>query len=58
MTESDHKMLCPQCREEMNHHADKLLYVDAPEAAPAGEYIYIEEFYTCPDCGVAASRHA
>ena len=56
MTESDHKMLCPQCREEMNHHADKLLYVDAPEAAPAGEYI--EEFYTCPDCGVAASRHA
>jgi len=53
MADYDHKMICPRCREEMNHHADKLVYSDALQAGSNGEYI--EEFHTCPHCGVGAS---
>ncbi len=56
MADYDHKMICPRCREEMNHHADKLVYSDALQAGPNGEYI--EEFHACPHCGVGASRQA
>lgn len=61
MAETERKMTCPNCRVEMNHHCDKLVY--AIEGPPAGAIDpnlggFIEEFHTCPMCGSGASRHA
>ena len=61
MAETKEKMICPNCRVEMNHHSDKLVYAtDLLQAGaidpPLGGFI--EEFHTCPRCGGGASRHA
>jgi uncharacterized protein with PIN domain len=56
MMARDQKMICPQCREEMNHHADKLVYSDVADESSNAEYM--EEFYTCSHCGDGASRPA
>ena len=61
MSETKEKMTCPDCRVEMNHHGDKLVYAtDLPQAAAIDSALggSIEEFHTCPKCGVGASRHA
>jgi len=55
------KMICPNCRVEMNHHCDKLVYTaDAQDARQTDPTLggFIEEFHTCPKCGGGASRHA
>jgi ribosomal protein S27AE len=52
-------MICPKCGDEMNHHADKLVYPTSPEdikkmtAAWGG---LIEETHACPGCGAVESR--
>jgi len=55
------KMICPKCRDEMNHHADKLIYSsDRSQAAkidPALDGL-IEETHHCPGCGAIALRIA
>jgi hypothetical protein len=55
------KMICSQCKVEMNHHCDKIVYNagadDAGKTDPGLGGI-IEEFHTCPKCGGVASRHA
>jgi ribosomal protein S27AE len=55
------KLICPNCKVEMNHHCDKLLYTALQR--PAGKADpglggFLEEFHTCPQCGLGASRHA
>ena len=59
MPETD-KMNCPDCGAEMNHHADKLVYDEAPddEAAGADASGRILEAHTCPGCGISATRAA
>ena len=46
------KMKCPECGEEMNHHADKIDYstcdVEARDPETGG---VIQEVHTCPECG-------
>jgi ribosomal protein S27AE len=59
-TTSD-KMICPNCRVEMNHHCDKLVYAsDLHGTARMDEGLggVLEEFHTCPKCGGDASRRA
>jgi len=61
VAETREKMICPDCRVEMNHHSDKLVYAtDLPQAGPIDLALggFIEEFHTCPKCGGGASRHA
>lgn len=61
MVEAKEKMICPDCRVEMNHHSDKLVYAsDPPQAGTIDTHLggFIEEFHTCPKCGSGASRHA
>jgi len=61
VAETKGKMICPNCRVEMNHHSDKLVYAtDLPQvdAIDPGLGGFIEEFHTCPKCGDGASRHA
>ena len=54
-------MICSNCGNEMNHHADKLIDPVKPEdrrhvdAALGG---VIEEIHCCPGCGAAAARRA
>jgi ribosomal protein S27AE len=51
------KMLCPKCGDEMNHHADKLVYeVDNSRWENADLGGVIEETHACPGCGAVASR--
>jgi hypothetical protein len=46
------KMICPDCRAEMNQHAFKIEYgVDDPEF---GDTVFggtLKEAHTCPECG-------
>jgi predicted RNA-binding Zn-ribbon protein involved in translation (DUF1610 family) len=53
------KMICPKCGDEMNHHADKLVYPatsqEAKKMDPAIGGI-LEEIHGCPGCGTVESR--
>ena len=54
-------MICPKCGDEMNHHADKLVYPTSPQEAEKMNLTLdgmIEEMHYCPGCGMAASRRA
>jgi ribosomal protein S27AE len=60
MTTSD-KLICPNCRVEMNHHCDKLRYGSDSHRTPRMDESlggFLEEFHTCPKCGGGASRPA
>ena len=55
------KMICPKCGDEMNHHADKLIYSTERNKAENIDPSLgglIEETHNCPGCGVIASRIA
>ena len=54
------KMICSQCKVEMNHHCDKIVYNAGEDEAGTDPDLggTIEEFHTCPKCGGGASRHA
>ncbi len=52
-------MICPKCRVEMNHHAEKLVDpVNPEEAAQVDPALggLIEEMHCCPGCGTTESR--
>ena len=54
-------MICPKCGNEMNHHADKLIYsIEGREAANFDASLggLVEETHGCPGCGAVASRIA
>lgn len=58
---ASNKMICPKCGDNMNHHADKLIYSDCEdEDAPVDPALggVIEETHNCPGCGMIASRTA
>jgi predicted RNA-binding Zn-ribbon protein involved in translation (DUF1610 family) len=55
------KVICPKCGNEMNHHADKLVYAldhgGAKQPDPgAGLGGMIEETHCCPGCGAVESH--
>jgi hypothetical protein len=55
------KMLCPNCRVEMNHHCDKVAYtIDPQHGVQMDPNLggFIEEFHACPKCGGSAARLA
>ena len=55
------KMICPKCGDEMNHHADKLIYsTEGGEAAKIDPSLggLIKETHNCPGCGEITSRIA
>ena len=61
MANRKNKMICPKCGDEMNHHADKLVYPaslkEAKKMNPALGGV-IEEMHHCPGCGAVESRRA
>jgi ribosomal protein S27AE len=53
------KMICPKCGDEMNHHADKMIYsAELGAAAKIDPSLgaMIEETHNCPGCGDIAGR--
>jgi ribosomal protein S27AE len=55
------KMNCPGCGSAMNHHGDKLVYVDSGEETKSTESRLgevLEEFHACSRCGAVASRRS
>jgi ribosomal protein S27AE len=59
MATAGETMICPQCGDEMNHHADKLVEptsaAEVRQIDPALGGI-VEETHGCPGCGAVASR--
>jgi len=59
MTTATSKMKCLNCGAEMNHHADKIVYVVSTPVeqtnAPVMDGL-LQESHSCPACGSAASR--
>lgn len=51
-------MICADCGEEMNHHANKLDYGDDSTMSDAALGGVLKEVHTCPACGLTASRIA
>ncbi len=50
-------MICPKCGEEMNLHAEKLIFSSPEETGyDAGMGGVVEEFHACAGCGAGASR--
>ncbi len=52
-------MKCRECGVEMNHHAEKLVEPTSAEEASqidAALGALVEEFFTCPHCGICESR--
>jgi ribosomal protein S27AE len=55
------KIICPKCGDEMNHHADKLIYATEGDVAAKIDPSLggvVEETHNCPSCGASASRIA
>ncbi|MGH7207531.1 MAG: hypothetical protein ACREI2_15135 [Nitrospiraceae bacterium] len=55
------KMICPSCKVEMNHHAEKLDYTAALAELHAVDPelgAILTEAHACPKCGKTADRRA
>lgn len=58
-TKASKKMICKECGDPMNHHADKLVDpISAQEAARMDATLggIVEEMHYCAQCGVGDSR--
>jgi len=58
-TKTSGKMICKECGDPMNHHADKLVDpISAQEAARMDAVMggIIEEMHYCTQCGIGDSR--
>ena len=56
-----HKMICPDCGAEMNHHAMKIDYSAGFDDPSAVDPIFggvLQEAHTCPECGRTELRRA
>ena len=56
---NSNKMICPDCRLEMNYHAEKLDYAAAitdPDAVDLDFGGVLEEVHACPGCGKMGTR--
>jgi ribosomal protein S27AE len=61
MANSKSKMICPKCGDEMNHHADKLVYSAGRDDTDHERSDFggvVEETHACPGCGTVESRRA
>jgi len=61
MANNKTKMICPKCGDEMNHHADKLVYSAGLDGAHQGHNDLggvVEETHACPGFGAVESRRA
>lgn len=61
MAQKTGKIICPECNEEMNHHAEKLVDPIGPEEAARVDPALgglLEEVHCCPGCGKSESRRA
>jgi len=50
-------LICPKCKNTMNHHADKVDY--GTPSAGKDESIFggtVEQIHTCPECGYTEAR--
>ena len=59
MAAESKKMICKDCGDEMNHHADKLVDpISAKEAARMDTALggIVEEMHYCAQCGTGDSR--
>jgi hypothetical protein len=55
------KMICPDCGDEMNFHAEKInqsARADSESDASAEFGGVVEEIHTCPRCAAIATRRA
>jgi rubrerythrin len=58
---ANRKWICPKCGDEMNHHADKLVYptnTDELHQTHPDLGAVVEETHDCPGCGAVESRRA
>jgi hypothetical protein len=58
---ANRKMICPACGDEMNHHANKLVYpasCDDTRQTHGQLGGIVEETHACPGCGAVESRRA
>jgi predicted RNA-binding Zn-ribbon protein involved in translation (DUF1610 family) len=55
-----HKMICPDCGAEMNHHATKIDYSAGFDDANVDPFFggVLQEAHTCPECGRIELRRA
>ena len=54
---SANKIRCPKCGDEMNHHAEKLIYSSEDEKGYVPTFGgSVEEVHACPNCGASVSR--
>lgn len=63
MPPASSKIVCPHCGEQMNHHAEKIVYstgrLPGEVAGPDRDVVprvTLEEFHSCPNCGQTESR--
>lgn len=55
--ESVNKMVCPDCGVEMEHHAEKIDYLNGASGEIDSKLGgTIEEAYVCPECGKTEMR--
>jgi hypothetical protein len=52
------RMVCSECGEEMNHHANKLDYAEESTNSDPALGAVVKEIHSCPDCGLTSSRIA
>jgi ribosomal protein S27AE len=57
---ANNRLICPKCGDEMNHHANKLVYPANPNDAHRHADLggVVEETHGCPGCGAVESRRA
>lgn len=54
-------MKCPECGDEMNHHADKVVPPSDPAGLQPADLVLggvVQEAHACPRCGAIAMRPA
>ncbi len=53
------KKICTKCGNEMNHHADKIIYSDSRTNQQLYDKEldgYLEKHFKCPNCGATVSE--
>lgn len=56
---NDDKMICPECKVEMNFHAVKVDYTPVRSETESVDRAFggvLQEFHSCPKCGTTATR--
>ncbi|MCI0391711.1 MAG: hypothetical protein MOB07_23455 [Acidobacteria bacterium] len=57
--QNDEKMVCPNCKVEMNFHAMKIDYTQTTNKPESVNHEFggiLEEFRSCPKCGMTDTR--